>query len=421
MDYNYSLIQSELRNKICHDCLNQELIGLQDEQEKLLQLLRLCTLFGESNSILIIEPPASGKTMLIRSAINKLRDTEDVADKYSQVNLNGLIQVDDKLALISIGEQLGVEDVRDRSIKSFGETFAYILESYKNGNPKKGSIIFILDVFDLFTRHRNQALLYNLFEVCQSAKVSVLVIGVTCRLDVLELLEKRVKSRFSHRQIYLLYAPSFDQYVAVFKSLLKIEGKGHKPSQTKSWNNHIEKLANDGSVNDILRRLFDYSKDLRLLKNLLVTPVCLIHESHPNIVPDDIIKSCKHIVKDYTVLLLQGVSVLELSLIIAMKHLSDKRRTTTFTFEMVYQEYMQFILYKSQLVEKFPKPVIFKAYERLIDMALIKPTNHPHKRLQKEYWQMSLLVQPTQIAEALQKYPNCPTSVMQWALNPIHS
>lgn len=65
------------------------------------------------------------------------------------------------------------------------------------------SIIFILEEFDLFCAHHNQTLLYNLFDISQSAQAPICVLGITCRIDVIQLLEKRVKSRFSHRQMFL--------------------------------------------------------------------------------------------------------------------------------------------------------------------------------------------------------------------------
>ena len=42
--------------------------------------------------------------------------------------------------------------------------------------------MFVLDEFDLFAQHHNQTLLYNLFDVAQSAQAPVCVIGLTTRL-----------------------------------------------------------------------------------------------------------------------------------------------------------------------------------------------------------------------------------------------
>lgn len=50
------------------------------------------------------------------------------------------------------------------------------------GDQSSKPILFILDEFDLFTHHKNQTLLYNLFDVAQSAQAPVCVIGITCRL-----------------------------------------------------------------------------------------------------------------------------------------------------------------------------------------------------------------------------------------------
>lgn len=84
-------------------------------------------------------------------------------------------------------------------------------------------LIFIIDEFDLFCGHQNQTLLYNLFDVAQSAQTPICVLGLTSRLDVIELLEKRVKSRFSHRQISLWPdSNEFDKFTELVKNLLKL-------------------------------------------------------------------------------------------------------------------------------------------------------------------------------------------------------
>ena len=65
------------------------------------------------------------------------------------------------------------------------------------------SVVFIIDEFELFATHARQTLLYNLFDIAQARKAPIAVLGLTTRIDVVESLEKRVKSRFSHRYVYL--------------------------------------------------------------------------------------------------------------------------------------------------------------------------------------------------------------------------
>lgn len=128
------------------------------------------------------------------------------------------------MALKSITVQMQLENAADGKVfGSFAENLAFLLQCLKAGGKHSKSVIFILEEFDLFCAHHNQTLLYNLFDVSQSAQAPICVLGVTCRLDVIELLEKRVKSRFSHRQVFLF--PSlrrFEDYVDLCRDLLSL-------------------------------------------------------------------------------------------------------------------------------------------------------------------------------------------------------
>ena len=61
------------------------------------------------------------------------------------------------------------------------QVFELILSFFPGGQQSK-SILFVLDEFDLFAAHRNQTLLYNLFDVSQSAQAPICVMGLTARL-----------------------------------------------------------------------------------------------------------------------------------------------------------------------------------------------------------------------------------------------
>lgn len=84
-------------------------------------------------------------------------------------------------------------------------------------------MIFILDEFDLFTTHPRQTLLYNLFDIAQARKAPIVVLGLTTRVDVVESLEKRVKSRFSHRYVHLSLPRSIPAFWDICKGGLLVE------------------------------------------------------------------------------------------------------------------------------------------------------------------------------------------------------
>ena len=98
------------------------------------------------------------------------------------------------------------------------------------------------------------------------------VIGLTRRMDAISLFEKRVRSRFSHRQIYLLVKPEFTRFTEAFADLLRLlnASRGLKTVYVRSWNKSIEDLAQDPLVEGSLKKLFNLNPKLRLLQNILV-------------------------------------------------------------------------------------------------------------------------------------------------------
>lgn len=85
------------------------------------------------------------------------------------------------------------------------------------------SVVFIIDEFDLFATHARQTLLYNLFDIAQAKKAPIAVLGLTTRIDVVESLEKRVKSRFSHRYVYLSLPRTLPAFREICQQALRIE------------------------------------------------------------------------------------------------------------------------------------------------------------------------------------------------------
>jgi origin recognition complex subunit 4 len=73
--------------------------------------------------------------------------------------------------------------------------------------------------------HPRQTLLYNLFDIAQARKAPVVVLGLTTRIDVVESLEKRVKSRFSHRYVHLSLPRSIPAFWEICKQGLLVDAE----------------------------------------------------------------------------------------------------------------------------------------------------------------------------------------------------
>lgn len=433
-----SFAQDCVRQKLCGKTLPDEFrSSLTEPQEDILQLLRRTIELGEGNSILIIGPHGCGKSALLNKAILSLRNDRDVCEDLTEIRLNGFMQTNDRLALEEITRQLNLQGaVQDKNFESFAEHLTYLLQALKAGNSSKSRpLIFVLEEFDLFAQHKNQTLLYNLFDLTQAGSAPMTVIGLTSRLDVMDLFEKRVKSRFSHRQIYIFNNDSFEEYVANFKNCLTLQDEFCQTSHVSKkemkafvlkWNTYIHRIVSDASVKRSLESQYNICQELPALYTILSLPLSKLNPAN------DHTSTCSAIVDqiafshgDEKANVMNGLTVLELCLVIAMNHVSNTY-DEPFNFQMVYVEFLKFARRRSHSLQNHSKQVLMKAYEHLIELELLMPVDANatkssvfsgcRSKLQKEYRLMQLLVKDSQLHTAVHKYTGCPTDVKQWAL-----
>lgn len=218
---------------------------LRQAYKTLHSLLTATVSTSESNSLLLLGPRGAGKSMLLEQTVSDLT-RQHGHDSFYTVRLSGFLQTDDRLALREIWRQLGKEltavnseeDHVQDTTSSYADVMTSLLtllshpdeqliedengavRTHDEGRVAK-STIFILDEFDLFTTHPRQTLLYNLFDIAQSRKAPIAVVGCSSRMDVVDGLEKRVKSRFSQRWVFVPPPRSLGDWDDVVRSVLR--------------------------------------------------------------------------------------------------------------------------------------------------------------------------------------------------------
>ncbi|KAJ3189561.1 origin recognition complex subunit 4 [Irineochytrium annulatum] len=193
-----------------------KVVGLENEHAKLRDLLTATVVRRESNSAVLIGNHGAGKSLLIRSCLKKLRED---GRTFIEIYLDGTVTTTDRLALREIACQLHLEDELERKAPgSVSDCFQFLLSTLNSGTRDSCPVIFILDSMDAFAHSAaKQNLLYTLFDLSQARANPISVIGLTTRVDVVDLLEKRIKSRFSHRIVYVGAARDFGQFVDVIR------------------------------------------------------------------------------------------------------------------------------------------------------------------------------------------------------------
>ena len=383
----------------------------------------LKTLFGllegtvarsEGNSILLIGPRGAGKTWLLEKAFQKIDLTH--SGQYTRVQLNGAVHTDDGLALKEIATALQMDsELDEKPTLSFASAFTYLLDSIRSGDQQSRPVVFVLDEFDCFTEHHNQTLLYNLFDMSQTAHTPIAVIGLTCHLDVIELLEKRVKSRFSHRQIHVFNTMDYQQYTELFKTLLSLPEDFTDKDYQQQWQQHLEKLAKDNVMKKVLRKLFEKTVDIWSLKSLMILPVGQLSADEPFLKGSHFHKASAMLHTDTRAALISDLSVLELTLLVVMRHYLETS-SKPFNFELIYKEYKKFTEQATHSLD-YSKQVVMSAFEHLQSIGLVYPTDCRGMKgsaLPKQYCKMYLAMSCREVKDAIQSYPNCPTDLQQW-------
>lgn len=340
------------------------------------------------------------------------------------VELNGFLQTDDKLALKEITRQLHLENVvGDKVFGSFSDHLSFLLQSMKTGDKTSKPIIFILEEFDQFCGHRNQTLLYNLFDTAQSRAVPICVVGVSCQIDVTELLEKRVNSRFSHRHLNLMPFQEFKDYYTVLKEMLRLENSSDGADE---WNSSVETFLNNKDVIKFFEtKVYTFDKTISHMKRVLYLSLLnLVNRGAKELSLDLLVLGNEDSAMgslDPVEQTIRDLSVLELCILIAVRHICDIYDNEPFNFEMVFHEFIKF---KRRRYSTLPeeRSVVFKCWENLVALELVLPRPGDRTRGQQlEYTLNTFHLPASVLKKAVDKYPYCPTEVKQWLNSNIHT
>jgi len=404
---------------------DQFFFGQQENQTYLLDLLRRTVDKGESNSLLVLGPRGAGKTALVRRVLNTAAQNRGWRDNAVVVHLSGHIQTDDKLALRDITKQLNLENVvGDKVFGSFAEHLSFLLASLKTGDSSSKPIVFVLDQFDSFCSHKNQTLLYNLFDVAQSRAVPITVLGISSRIDVTELLEKRVKSRFSHRHLYIWPVSGLANYLELATALLRLG-----EPQFSSWDKSVAEFLASNSVKKFVeQRVYNCDNSISGLKQFLYLAVLAMAEVSSSQLEMEHLEVAVEQGGDLEpgnslTALLRDLSITELCLLIAIKHLTQIYDGEPFNFEMVYHEFVKFKRRKLSLLPE-ERSVLSKCWEQLLDLELVMAVQGGPGRgrgLQDNFALHTGQVPAEVLDSAVKDYPQCPTEVVQWLSSSHHA
>lgn len=332
-----------------------------DQFSELYNLLENTIQDGEGNSALLIGPRGSGKTSLINKCFQHLNKRYE--NDYLVIRLNSIIHKDDASAVREIASQLSKvfgdnEWDFNVEVRHMSTTLRNILkmldtnglseeqmDSSDNGNM---SIIFVIDDLETFTKGSKQTLLYNLFELTQTSKIPICIVGTSTKFTTRELLEKRVRSRFSQRLIVLNKFNTLDEFGVNCINNLKLTDQEINSMVNKNyghlWNQYLSYLLTTNSnLMKMIMLNFHTVRNIKSLNNCLFLPLSKISINTPYLPDSWLLKYYKNQMNNHLQAMINSLSTLELLLVIAGARFLEKSNLVCLNFNLAYKEYVEMI------------------------------------------------------------------------------
>jgi len=212
-------------HQLCDDILNN--------------VLKMGPSGSENNSVLLLGEAGSGKTHVVEWSIKELLQAEP---DTIVLRAKGSAYATDVECLRHLATQMTSRlECVPHANASFKAGMDWIKGVFKGSFKRARTMVMVLDQFEYFCSRARQTLLYNLFDIAQEAGVHLSVIGTSEKMDVMDSLEKRIRSRFSMRHLELALPTTMDGLVQVLMAQLKLPANSQLKTQFISqFSKHVE-------------------------------------------------------------------------------------------------------------------------------------------------------------------------------------
>ncbi|EPS72050.1 hypothetical protein M569_02708, partial [Genlisea aurea] len=358
-----------------------------------------------SNSALLLGPRGCGKIEILQIVLDEL--LKEFPDMISVIKLNGLLHGDSKCAMKEIARQLCVEhQLLFSRMASYDDNSQFLMSMLRRecGLAHK-TIVFVLEEFDLFTQGKQQ-LLYSLLDALQSVTSQAVVIGISCRLDADQLLEKRVRSRFSHRKL-LFPPPSSEELQRVIEHILKLPTESSLPNDyTVAYNAKLLSILEGSKFKSIVEALSYSDSTISHLLKFLFCAVSHIDLRTGFLSLENFKTALQKVQRQPKLEFLKDCSVLELYIVVCMKRM-ELKEVETCNFNSIMKEYKT-VHDTFQTTDYYARNVCLRAFQHLVDRQLVSFEDGKGHGQSIEFRPVKLLVSRHELQLALKSHASCP-------------
>ncbi|KAK2078219.1 hypothetical protein QBZ16_004088 [Prototheca wickerhamii] len=380
--------------------------ALREVTAALSSCFRAAVELGHGTSALVVGSRGSGKTLAVEQALAQLLREHDggaVDARVGVVRLHGWAHADERLAFREAARQLAFGAVFKRSA-SVGENIEFLREMLDCLSRAQKCVIFVLEDFEAWVRRSRQTLLYGLLDALSCSGVRAAVVGTAVRADVTSLLEKRVRSRFSHRLLQVACPSAADGGAAVRAWLELPAGLWPDAELAERHNRALEAALADAQAARAVAAAAEAGAGLRPLALAAAAALRALHRAGDGalLAPATLTSACAalHAADGATARAAAGLSVLEAIL------------------AEVYAEFRRFSNLRGQHVDGYTLGAARRALDALLAVGVLAWANPARAAraacTQREHAALCLQLAPAELQRALERHPNCPTALREW-------
>jgi len=240
-NFTNATLVDEIFNNILMSSLKSKARGNQQLQ----QIPEAIEVDDSNSSVLLLGESGSGKTHAVEFCVQRLREANGL-DSTMVLRASGGAYTTDVECVRHLAAQVRGKnndrpdlDVPPRHA-SFERGMEWIRGVLREGFRNTSAVVIILEKFEYFCSKERQTLLYNLFDIAQESGVRLSIIGTSAKMDVMDSLEKRIKSRFSMRHLIVSKPTRIDDLINILLEKLKLpEDPRLKAPFVKAFNGNL--------------------------------------------------------------------------------------------------------------------------------------------------------------------------------------
>ncbi|GMN38674.1 hypothetical protein TIFTF001_007903 [Ficus carica] len=424
-----------------------------------------------NNSILLLGPRGSGKIAVLELVIRDL--LLEFPEMISVIKLSGLLHSDDNCAFKEIARQLcGEHQLIFSKMASFDDNSQFMIAMLRECGLAHKTIIFMLDEFDLFAQitanyfdcksHKaralnldevkvdlhtasrigteyglqaecmytsferlltlrtnkslllhsifnslqgKQRLLYSLLDAMQSVASQAVVIG-----DADQLLEKRVRSRFSHRKLLFL-PPTKEDVQRLLEHILLLPTDSTLPQDyAVEFNAKFRNILADERFKEVIKTYMNTDSAVNYLLKFLFRAVSNMDLVTGFLSLENFKTALSNIQRQPKLECIKDSSILELYILVCMKRLEIKEQSS-YNFNSIMKEYKS-IHDSFRTSDYYAQNVCLRAFEHLLQRELISFTDSRGNNQSIEFRPVKLLVSSHELHQGLKSYRSCPNGTL---------